>query len=257
MVGAFQAQGYFGRTQYLPEIPVACSREFDFYRCVEFSHSMYGKTVSELHAGNLRLPSGGRYSSVFGNQRLSYWSSSAETAKAEIRKHGASSDVILFKAYDDATSTWPTLMDQEPLVLVDARDFEIQAIIDKVDNAAPLNKTELELLRMIKAQDPDCLVYKSHARAGGENYLFYEKGFNKLALREVRLSLNGGRNRNSVACAVSSDYLPVLEAYGCYFSPIARIGKDLTYPESSEYRMRKQYMELSFSQYREHEHEQD
>lgn len=218
---------------------------------------MYGKTVSELHAGNLRLPSGGRYSSVFGNQRLSYWSSSAETAKAEIRKHGASSDVILFKAYDDATSTWPTLMDQEPLVLVDARDFEIQAIIDKVDNAAPLNKTELELLRMIKAQDPDCLVYKSHARAGGENYLFYEKGFNKLALREVRLSLNGGRNRNSVACAVSSDYLPVLEAYGCYFSPIARIGKDLTYPESSEYRMRKQYMELSFSQYREHEHEQD
>lgn len=108
MVEAFQAQGYFGRTQYLPEIPVACSQEFDFYRCVEFSHSMYGKTVSELHAGNLRLPSGGRYSSVFGNQRLSYWSSSAETAKAEIRKHGASSDVILFKAYDDATSTWPT-----------------------------------------------------------------------------------------------------------------------------------------------------
>ncbi len=70
-------------------------------------------------------------------------------------------------------------MDQEPLVLVDARDLEIQAIIDKVDNAAPLNKAELELLRMIKAQDPDCLVYKSHARAGGENYLFYEKGFNK------------------------------------------------------------------------------
>ena len=68
MVEAFQAQGYFGRTQYLPEIPVACSREFDFYRCVEFSHSMYGKTVSELHAGNLRLPSGGRYSSVFGNR---------------------------------------------------------------------------------------------------------------------------------------------------------------------------------------------
>ena len=83
--------------------------------------------------------------------------------------------MILFKAYDDATSTWPTLMDQEPLVLVDARDFEIQAIIDKVDNAAPLNKTELELLRMIKAQDPDCLVYKSHARAGGENYLFMKK----------------------------------------------------------------------------------
>lgn len=55
MVEAFQAQGYFGRTQYLPEIPVACSQEFDFYRCVEFSHSMYGKTVSELHAGNLRL----------------------------------------------------------------------------------------------------------------------------------------------------------------------------------------------------------
>ena len=44
-------------------------------------------------------------------------------------------------------------MDQEPLVLVDARDLEIQAIIDKVDNAAPLNKAELELLRMIKAQD--------------------------------------------------------------------------------------------------------
>lgn len=66
-------------------------------------------------------------------------------------------------------------MDQEPLVLVDARDLEIQAIIDKVDNAAPLNKAELELLRMIKAQDPDCLVYKSHARAVGRITFFMKK----------------------------------------------------------------------------------
>ena len=37
------------------------------------------------------------------------------------------------------------------------------------------------------AQAPDCLVFDSHAKKGGENFIFFEKGFQKLSLRQLRL----------------------------------------------------------------------
>lgn len=37
------------------ELPIIESHDFDFFRCLEFNDSYYGKTVSELHSGNLRL----------------------------------------------------------------------------------------------------------------------------------------------------------------------------------------------------------
>ncbi len=47
-------------------LPLVMTGEFDFYRCIQFSDNLYGKTVSELHAGNLRLSrSDNRYSNLF------------------------------------------------------------------------------------------------------------------------------------------------------------------------------------------------
>ena len=65
-------------------LPMIKTGEFDFYRCIQFSENLYGKTVSELHAGNLRLMrSDKRYSNLFPGQKLSYWADSPDTAMAE------------------------------------------------------------------------------------------------------------------------------------------------------------------------------
>ena len=37
------------------ELPIIESHDFNFFRCLEFNDGYYGKTVSELHSGNLRL----------------------------------------------------------------------------------------------------------------------------------------------------------------------------------------------------------
>ena len=58
-------------------LPVIVTDEFDFWRCVEFNENFYGITVSELFKGNLRESNkNNRYSSLFPNQKLSYWASS-------------------------------------------------------------------------------------------------------------------------------------------------------------------------------------
>ena len=57
----------FGRTIWKhKQLPVYVTDEFDFYRCICFNDSFYGKTVSELHEGNLRnATSENRYSKLF------------------------------------------------------------------------------------------------------------------------------------------------------------------------------------------------
>jgi len=77
------------------------------------------------------------------------------------------------------------------------------------------------------------------------NFLFFEKGFQKLSLREVRLRLGDkkGKNSNTVACAVTSDYCPIIKNYGFYFSPIAKTGINHTYTQSEEYKLRKKVQE--------------
>lgn len=70
-----------------------------------------------------------------------------------------------------------------------------------------------------------------------EKILFFlEKGFKKLALRELRLRFGrkDGGNHNYICCATSSDYTPFPKAYGEYFMPKCRVKRDLDYEKSAE-----------------------
>ncbi len=99
----FISQAFDRLTYRHKELPVYITEEFDFFRCVEFRDEFYGKTVSYLFNENLRKCIG-RYSKLFPNQKLSYWADSADTARLEIKKHGAENNILTFWAYDDGTS---------------------------------------------------------------------------------------------------------------------------------------------------------
>lgn len=220
--------------------------EFDFYRCLAFKPHFYGVAVSELHAGNSRKSEDGRYASLFPSERVSYWADSPSTAAAEVRKYGAGLDLITFHAYDDASSTFPTTDCKEPLVVVDGREFGFADILDKLDEGGSLDGKERSLINRIDEERPDCLMYESHASKGSWNFLFFEKGFAKLSLREVRLRLErrdeatGKRkvSRNRICCADTCDYSPSPKAYGEYFLPIAKTAMDERYLSTEEYRRR-------------------
>lgn len=227
------------------DMPVYITNQFNFYRCVEFNDTFYNKTASVLHEGNLR-ESYGRYANLFPGQKVSYWANSPDTALAEIKKHGSGNNVLTFWAYDDATSTFPTTKDQTPLIIIDGRRFGVQDIIEKVNKNETLSTTEETMLQKLLKENPDCVIYESHAKKGGQNYIFFEKGFRKLSLREIKLSIKerGRRNCNKIICAITSDYSPCTKGYGEYFSSIAKVKMDNSYLETDEYLQRtKSYKE--------------
>lgn len=237
----FISQNY-GRPIYKhKELPVYQTDEFDFYRCVEFKDEFYGKTTSCLFHGNLRKCTG-RYAKLFPNQKLSYWSDSPATARAEIKKHGAGNNILTFWAYDDGASTFPIMQNQEPLIIIDGRKCGVQNLLDKADNNTPLTKTEQEYLISLFAHEPDCMAFDSRAKNGGENFIFFEKGFRKLALRQLslRFGKRDGGYHNRIVCADTSDYSPRIESYGQYFLPKAKVGMDQSYLKCDEYLSRKQ-----------------
>jgi len=232
------------------DLPLYVTNQFNFFRCLEFKDTYYNRTASVLFNGNLRECKG-RYSSIFPNQKLSYWANSSKTAMAEIKKHGAENNIITFWAYDDGTSTFPTLSDQEPLIIVDARKHGLQPLFNKLDNNKSITEEEKIIVDEIMQYKPDCVAYDSQAYKDGENYLFFEKGFKKLALREVRLrfSRTEGGNHEKIICALNSDYSPVLEAYGKFFAPKCRVKMDQTYLRSEEYAQRKCIYEESLQKW--------
>ena len=230
---------------YHKHLPLIRTGEFDFFRCVEFNNSMYGKTVSELHAGNLRLSrTDNRYSNLFPGQKLSYWADSPETAKAEIKHWGAKNNIITFWSYDDGSSFCPTVFPKKELEIIDGTKLGFNDILKKLERKEQLKEYEKDLIVQIAEEEPDCLLYESEARKGSYNYLFFEHGFKKLSLREVRLNLNENKskNHNTIACAISCDYSPILESYGNMFLPIAKIGKDRNYCKSDEFSLRRDVM---------------
>ena len=96
------------------ELPIIESHDFNFFRCLEFKGTYYGKTVSELHCGNLRVSrKDNRYSNLFPGQKLSYWADSPQTARAEIKKWGSGNNILTFWAYDDGSSFIPTIYPAE------------------------------------------------------------------------------------------------------------------------------------------------
>ena len=249
---AFISQDY-GRPIYKhKDLPVYITDEFDFFRCVEFNNEFYEKTASTLFNGNLRECTG-RYSKLFPNQKLSYWADSPITARAEIKRHGAGNNILTFWAYDDGTSTFPTLQNQEPLIIIDGRKCGVQDLLDKADNGMQLTKTEQDYVASLLAQGPDCLAFDSHAKKGGENFIFFEKGFQKLSLRQLRLRIGkrDGGNHNLIVCADTCDYAPYIESYGQYFMPKAKVAMEQTYLQSNEYILRKQMLEESYCRMRE------
>ena len=129
----------------------------------------------------------------------------------------------------------------------------MQELIDKADSGIPLSKDEQRDMKELLAQEPDCLVYDSHARQSGENYIFFEKGFRKLALRQLRLRFcrSEGGSYSQIVCADTCDYTPYIESYGEYFMPKAKVRMDESYLNSDEYLLRKQINEESHRKLRE------
>ncbi len=254
MEGLYSNQGY-GRNIYKHiSLPVYVTDEFDFYRCIKFDDFFYGKTVSELHRGNLRASSSdNRYSSLFPEKKISYWADSIETARAEAKYHGSGNSIITFCAYDDNTSTFPTIENDEPLIIIDGRNVEFAKILEKVERKMELNERDKSIIDSIKELNPDCLAYESLRSKDGINFMFFEKGFNKLSIKEVKLRLNncGKVNTAAIACAVGSDYSPFLKSYGKSFEKIARVKNHNEYYSSDEYLLRKNVYENSLKRIQE------
>ena len=234
-------------------LPIFETAEFDFYRCVPFNESFYGKTVSELHQGNLReRRTGNRYSMLFSGKKVSYWADSKKTAHAEMEKHNQGHNLLTFFAYDDATASFPTLTKQRDVLrIIDGRQLGFHEILKKDDNNIPLSDEEKSLINQFEKENPDCLAYWSEARKNGVNFLFFENGFKKLAVRELSLRLGNekGKNKNRIYCAGTCDYTAWLGAYGDYFMPKARILHDAKYELSEEYLNRKEINEFWYGEY--------
>lgn len=247
----FANQDYSVPTWKHSSLPLILSANFHFYRCVEFNDNLYNKTVSSLHSGNLRVSrTDNRYSTLFPGQKLSYWADSPQTARAEVKKWGASNNLLTFWAYDDSSSFVPTLYPKELLCIIDGVHLGFDLILKKMNENLPLSSNEKELVEKIALEEPDCLAYHSEARKGGTCFLFFERGFRKLSLREVSLRLGSqrGKNHTTITCATSSDFTPILESYGNYFLPIARVGSDAAYKNEEEYMRRKQAEIYSWEQ---------
>lgn len=137
------------------ELPIYKTGEFDFYRCVPFSDVFYGKTVSELHQGNLRdRRSWNRYSMLFSGQKVSYWADSKRTAFAEMQKHGQGHNLLTFFAYDDATSSFPTLSKKrDVLTIIDGRGMGFHEILEKDDKGIPLSEEDKKLISKIEDEN--------------------------------------------------------------------------------------------------------
>lgn len=237
----FDNQSYLSQVVKHNQLPIYITYEFDFIRCVCVEEWVYGKTVSELHSGNLRKnDQKGRYSKLFPNEKISYWADSKDTALAEIRRHGGHKNYLTFWAYDDKTSTFPILDVDEDLVIIDGRILNFHQILLKVEMGEELTIEEKELVHLIEKEKPDCLAYRSMANKGGVNFLFFEKGFKKLALRETKLYMGENKNKvsNKITSAFSSDYSPNLESYGKCFEPIAKVKMNKEYLNTDEYKLR-------------------
>ena len=236
------------------ELPILESHDFNFFRCIEFKESFYGKMISELHSDNLRVSRvDNRYSNLFPGQKLSYWADSPQTARAEVKRWGAKNNLLTFWAYDDGSSFIPTVYPADYLRIIDGIHFGFDGILKKVENHEKLSEEDRNFVDRIALEEPDCLAYKSEARKDGICFLFFEHGFKKLSLREVSLRLGDypGKNCAAVHCAVTSDFTPVIESYGYYFLPKARKKYNEEYKKTDEYILRKQVKEYSSMKIRE------
>ena len=142
-MGEFFPNQYWGMDIWKhQELPIIESHDFNFFRCLEFNDGYYGKTVSELHSGNLRLSrKDNRYSNLFPGQKLSYWADSPQTARAEIKKWGSGNNILTFWAYDDGSSFIPTIYPAENIRIIDGVHFGFDKILKKVEYSLDKSNT--------------------------------------------------------------------------------------------------------------------
>lgn len=237
MSNFFKAQDFGLPIYKCKGLPLYDTYQFDFFRCIPFTEELYDIKVLDLHNGNLRR-SNGRYSKLFKNEKVSYWANDKRTAINEMRKHHKCDSYICFHAYDDSSSTFPINNNFEDLIILDGRKSGIDKLINKIECKEVLTNDENVFLKKILEQKPDCLVYDSHAHKGGENYIFFESGFKKLALRSVKLKIvkNGKIYNKKVCCSFGSDYSPSIENYFKKFEPIAKAKLDGNYKDSKQYK---------------------
>lgn len=133
------------------------------------------------------------------------------------------------------------------MVIIDGRKCGVQELIDKADNNIQLTEAERKSLESLLSVNPDCLVYDSHVKERGENFLFFEKGFRKLSLRQLglRFGRKDGGNHNQIVCAGTCDYIPFIKSYGKYFMPKAKIVMNQSYLQSDEYLSRQRILDDS------------
>lgn len=252
----FRNHSYFSQILKHKELPIYKTYEFDFFRCVNVYDWVYGKTISELHAGNLRMNNNeGRYSKLFPNEKISYWADSKSTALSEIKKHSGNKNYLTFWAYDDASSTFPILDNDKSLVIINGIDLNFHKILLKIESDEELNIEETKLVELIKKERPDCLAYKSVANKDGLNFLFFEKGFKKLSLRETSLYFGERKSKNTktIPCAITSDYSPIIKNYGKCFEPIVRERMNSKYEYTEEYKIHLMNYEKSLSKLHEND----
>ncbi len=226
MIGNFPNQELGASILKHKTLPIYEATSFDFFRRIPFIDVFYEKSMIELHCGNLRMnKKGNRYSDIFPGQKVSYWSDSPQTAQAEYYRWHHSKNYITFWAYDDGSSYIPTVYPPEPLYIIDGRDIGINKIIRKRNSDLNLDSNEISIIDTIAYKHPDCLAYESEQRKGGINYLFFEKGFKKLSLRQVSLRLGEepSNNHNKIICADGSDYTPCFKGYCGMFLPKTKI----------------------------------
>lgn len=229
MIGIFSNQESGAPITKHSYLPIFEATAFNFFRRIPFIEDFYGKSVIELHNGNLRMnKSSNRYSNIFPGQKVSYWSDSTQTARAEYFHWYKSRNYLTFWAYDDGSSCIPTEYPPTPLYIIDGRDIGLNEIIKKRNSGVNLDSRETDIIDKIAYQNPDCLAYESEQIKGGTNFMFFEKGFKKLSLREVSLRLGDepGGNHNKIICADGSDYTPYLKGYCGKFLPKAKIKYD-------------------------------
>lgn len=241
MTRNFQNRSLLSSTYEHHSLPVLKTSEFTFYRSVSLEDWVYNKTVSELHRGNLRENDNkGRHSKLFPKQKISYWASNPETAFKEIKKHGAGDDYIQFEAYDDPSSAFPTIAEPSALTIVDGDEIGFAEILSKIENDIDLDSKEVDIIEQITHEKPDCLAYTSIADPKGTNFLFFEKGFRKLSISNVKLFFvnESTRYSNVIHCVVSTDYMPDPKKYGDYFKSKTEVDSDIKYTETDEYKER-------------------
>ena len=244
----------FGLSLKHNKLPLIAQAELDFFRYVTFTSDMYGKTISELHHGNLRaVTKSNRYSTLFEGEKVSYWAATSLIARREWLRHNqGKANHLVFWAYDDISYTFPTM--REPMIIIDGIQLGFEKILEKCDRGESLTVQDRLLIDEIKKEEPDCLAYKPHTgnniscdelpSAQKANFMFFEKGFNKLVLREVNLRVNHNKNRNDIYCSVGSGYTLDEESYGMYFAPIAKVKMNKEYLKSEEYLLRKSAHEV-------------